>query len=630
MVMFALIRSEKLKKKNIGAACAHNNRDIVVPNARVAVQNETLIACPDYEAKVDEMLATYAPKAQKRTTSVLAQELILSASAEYFRPTCPQTWGYWEDDKYQNWKTATFDFLKDRYGKNLIACEVHLDESTPHMHAVVIPLTKVTEKNPHIRLSAFDVFTEEECVAYHTAYAEATAHLGLVRGVEGSKAKHQAVKKFYADINSPLPNSPVIPSPPVLLTKKGQVEWADKQNEILAETVAMLHAQATQAKFWKGRAEEEKLARQEMVSNYNVAKKSNDDLKKQTDALRDIPMTSILEADGWVKNKIKSFDGESQYDKDDMRLTVTEAKNAWYNHSNSKGGYGAIDLVMHLNDCSFANAKAFLVNQYGKECTLGAVYTKEKKDIKKEKGIDFAPPLQVPEKWNEVINFLLEKRMLSDKTIENLISNNRLYPDIHGNCCFVYGNTKKPAGVEKRGTGIVKPGEKPFKGFAGKKASFWVENSDIKGKKKWAICESAIEAASYIELYPDRVAWSISGSANKDLITTIIKNAKEKDIEIIIATNNDEPGRKASINLKNDCLEAGIDAAIELPWGDNGDWNSNLIAIKKELKDAVREITSENIINNHALHIESYKCYLDKKTANKQETTYKSMGIEMR
>jgi hypothetical protein len=262
---------------------------------------------------------------------------------------------------------------------------------------------------------------------------------------------------------------------------------------------------------------------------------------------------------------------------------------------------------MHINSCSFQHAKAFLVNGYGKEQTLGAVYVKEKKEIQKVKGIEFAPPMQVDENWQAVNNYLKKERRLSTKTIKNLIENDRLYPDIHKNCCFVYGNTKSPVGVERRGTGKIKPGQKAFKGFLGKKGGFWLEDNDRKGKKKWAICESAIEAASYIELYPDRIAWSLSGSANKDLMAAIIKNAIQKNIELIIATNNDEAGKRAAQRLVADCVAAGHSATIELPWGDNNDWNTNLIAIKTELENSGVELSTEKVSKSHAILIAEYK-----------------------
>ncbi|WP_223952241.1 plasmid recombination protein, partial [Aeromonas hydrophila] len=69
---------------------------------------------------------------------------------------------------------------------------IHLDEKTPHMSAFVVPLTKDG------RLSAKEFIGNRTKMSNdQSSYAEAVKHLGLVRGIEGSKATHKRIKAHY-------------------------------------------------------------------------------------------------------------------------------------------------------------------------------------------------------------------------------------------------------------------------------------------------------------------------------------------------------------------------------------------------------------------------------------------------
>ena len=65
--------------------------------------------------------------------------IVLSASPEYFRPGDPAAVGTWDEDRLAAWKEATMNQLKAEHGADLIFAELHLDEDTPHIHAVVAP-----------------------------------------------------------------------------------------------------------------------------------------------------------------------------------------------------------------------------------------------------------------------------------------------------------------------------------------------------------------------------------------------------------------------------------------------------------------------------------------------------------
>lgn len=75
------------------------------------------------------------PTAQAETPYV---QMVLSASPEYFRDE-GQGPGQWNDRKMKEWGQKSFQWLKAEYGDDLIHVALHLDEDTPHLHALIVP-----------------------------------------------------------------------------------------------------------------------------------------------------------------------------------------------------------------------------------------------------------------------------------------------------------------------------------------------------------------------------------------------------------------------------------------------------------------------------------------------------------
>ena len=65
--------------------------------------------------------------------------IVLSASPEYFRPGDPDAVGTWDEGRLAAWIEASMNQLREEHGADLVFAELHLDEDTPHIHAVVAP-----------------------------------------------------------------------------------------------------------------------------------------------------------------------------------------------------------------------------------------------------------------------------------------------------------------------------------------------------------------------------------------------------------------------------------------------------------------------------------------------------------
>ena len=93
-----------------------------------------------------------------------------------------------------NFFSDCYKFFTECYGEeNIIAAVVHNDESTPHMHLNLMPVTKDG------RLCSKQLFDKSQLQQLQTDFYEAVGkRWGLQRGKEGSQKKHLSTAEFKA------------------------------------------------------------------------------------------------------------------------------------------------------------------------------------------------------------------------------------------------------------------------------------------------------------------------------------------------------------------------------------------------------------------------------------------------
>jgi hypothetical protein len=101
--------------------------------------------------------------------------------------------------KIEDWAKDSIDWLKKEFGKeNIIKSQLHLDETTPHLHTFIVPI-----KDKKLNCKYF-LGTREKLSKLQTNYHKKIEKYGVQRGLEGSKATHLDIKKFYALLNEAL------------------------------------------------------------------------------------------------------------------------------------------------------------------------------------------------------------------------------------------------------------------------------------------------------------------------------------------------------------------------------------------------------------------------------------------
>ena len=93
-----------------------------------------------------------------------------------------------------NFFSDCYKFFAERYGEeNIIAAVVHNDETTPHMHLNLMPVTKDG------RLCSKQLFDKPQLQQLQTDFYETVGkRWGLQRGKEGSQEKHLSTAEFKA------------------------------------------------------------------------------------------------------------------------------------------------------------------------------------------------------------------------------------------------------------------------------------------------------------------------------------------------------------------------------------------------------------------------------------------------
>lgn len=121
-----------------------------------------------------------------RKDAVVMNSFVLGSDKQFFD-------GLSKVEQY-NFFSDCYKFFAERYGEeNIIAAVVHNDETTPHMHLNLMPVTKDG------RLCSKQLFDKPQLQQLQTDFYETVGKkYGLERGKEGSQKKHLSTAEFKA------------------------------------------------------------------------------------------------------------------------------------------------------------------------------------------------------------------------------------------------------------------------------------------------------------------------------------------------------------------------------------------------------------------------------------------------
>ena len=211
------------------------------------------------------------------------------------------------------------------------------------------------------------------------------------------------------------------------------------------------------------------------------------------DPLRRVPLSAVLRETGAQRDR--SDRAKWHTPKGDISITGMKFMN-WHQ---SRGGGGAIDLAMHLNDLDFKRAVAWLQRHFSIPPDFEPPQARR----------HLAPPPPDPSRLSTVKHYLIHDRAITPLMTDFLIASGKLYADGRGNAVFpLLGKENQPVGAELRGTGPQRwrgmaPGSQKDLGY------FSVQAPDA---MIVILCESAIDAISCLLLHPASLCLSTSGA----------------------------------------------------------------------------------------------------------------------
>ena len=222
-INYAIFRSEPIYTlQDLAQIGSHNKREKKAynsnPNIKIELSKNNIDIVPlsekyikgfynltkEYKKEHDERMKTEREDRKRtfnqmlnKSKNVIADELIFTASHTFFDNM--------SNADIKNWANTCMEFVYEDLGykkEQILHAIVHLDEETPHLHCVVIPLIKKFDKRTNTErytISKKQYIKDKNHLSelqdkYHTRLVN--KGYDLERGIKGSDTKHQKVKEF--------------------------------------------------------------------------------------------------------------------------------------------------------------------------------------------------------------------------------------------------------------------------------------------------------------------------------------------------------------------------------------------------------------------------------------------------
>lgn len=195
MSEYAILRFAKLPaEKNVAGSLRHITRENDTPNADPGKRQDNTLEGGENVSQLMGAFRSRLPE-KVRKNGVRAIECLVTGSPERMAEMSREEQdAYFEDAK--KWVGENFGGAA-----NVFCTAIHRDESTPHMHVLLVPMVECEKKGQKLSAAHY-LDGPAKLTALQTSFAEEVGKkYGLERGIEGSKAKHQTVKRYYSKLN---------------------------------------------------------------------------------------------------------------------------------------------------------------------------------------------------------------------------------------------------------------------------------------------------------------------------------------------------------------------------------------------------------------------------------------------
>lgn len=327
---YAIVRNEKLTRSQAQGICVHNDRkaknhsnkeiDIERTHLNYYLKKNEL----NYVKEFDRLKEENNLKGQIRSNSIIICEMIFTSDEAFFNKI-----GIEETKRYFNESYKFICNYKNLGEKNIISAVVHLDEGTPHMHLVYVPVIQTQDKdgNSIDKVCCRDFWKGRDSYGnLQNAYYEFVTSKGfeLERGLpsEETGRKHETIqnykqltnfentKKVLNNITLELPEVPDI---------KDIKKMVFNRDEKIANEIIKPKDELIQKLYTENRSLHEELSKQEKLvdmateyeNNHSKIIADNNKLKQKCNELEESLANKEKDFDERIADKITDID--SQY-----------------------------------------------------------------------------------------------------------------------------------------------------------------------------------------------------------------------------------------------------------------------------------------------------------------------------
>lgn len=201
---YAIIRNVKYKRENLKGIYRHNERkNVNYSNKNIDKEKSYLnyaLKEPmySYEKEFDRLKNEYDLKGQIKIVSNIACEYIITSDKDFF-----DSIGQAETKRYFETAYRFVTKYKNLGEKYIMSAQVHMDEETPHMHLVFLPVVHTTDKkgNKIDKLACSEFWKEKDSYRnlQNAFYDYMVSHnFNLLRGMpkEETNRQHLNIKEY--------------------------------------------------------------------------------------------------------------------------------------------------------------------------------------------------------------------------------------------------------------------------------------------------------------------------------------------------------------------------------------------------------------------------------------------------
>lgn len=224
---YAIIRNEKYKRDNLKGIYRHNERknknysNKNIDKTKTHLNYSLKSPQYSYEKEFDRIKEKYNLKGQIKSVSNIFCEYIITSNKKFFESIGEKETRRYFETAYKF--VCEYKNLGEQY---ILSANIHLDEETPHLHLVFIPVVHTTDKEGNnidkIVCSEFWKEKDSYIQLQNSFYSYITQNgFNLERGKSSSKehlsvkdykkiTNYEKTKKALKDIKVEFPNTPNI------------------------------------------------------------------------------------------------------------------------------------------------------------------------------------------------------------------------------------------------------------------------------------------------------------------------------------------------------------------------------------------------------------------------------------